>query len=110
MHFEDRKVLYMCCFSVAVWSQSAADLCTLSTSLFLSPNDRLALLNSLQAQGQERILNTHKGIICVSSCTLALRPGRLKYGLVSIAWVIVHMRELSYPESGNSLYFSKPLS
>ena len=35
------------------------------------------------------------------SCVfLASRPGRLKYGLVSIAWVIVHMRELSYPESG----------
>ncbi len=31
---------------------------------------------------------------------LASRPGQLKYGLVSIAWVIVHMRELSYSESG----------
>ncbi len=31
---------------------------------------------------------------------VALRPGRLKYGLISIAWVIVHMRDLSHPESG----------
>ncbi len=32
--------------------------------------------------------------------SLASRPRRLKYGLVSIAWVIVHMRKLSYPDSG----------
>ncbi len=36
----------------------------------------------------------------ITDYTLASRPGRLKYGLVSIAWVIVHMRKLSYPESG----------
>ena len=35
-----------------------------------------------------------------ASVYIASRLGRLKYGLVSIAWVIVHMRELSYPESG----------
>ena len=40
---------------------------------------------------------------------LASRPGRLKYGLVSIAWVIVHMRKLSSPESGEFVHVSKPL-
>ena len=40
---------------------------------------------------------------------VASRPGRLKYGLVSIAWVIVHMRELSSPESGEFVHVSKPL-
>ncbi len=40
---------------------------------------------------------------------LASRPGRLKYGLVSIAWVIVHMRKLSSPESGEFVHVSKSL-
>ncbi len=48
-------------------------------------------------------------ILFSASSYLASRPGRLKYGLVSIAWVIVHMRELSHPESGWLVYFSKPL-
>ena len=40
---------------------------------------------------------------------VASRPGRLKYGLVSIAWVIVHMRKLNSPESGEFVHVSKPL-
>ncbi len=52
-------------------------------------------------------INLHSG--AKDSLSLASRPGRLKYGLVSIAWVIVHMRKLSSPESGEFVHVSKPL-